>query len=53
MSYVQFSTADLKRLLSILSEHFGNKAMTDDDLALRNKIEVMHQSEIEWSKEEN
>jgi len=48
---VEFSTADLKRLLSILSEHFGNKPMTEDDIKLRNKIEVMHEAEIEWSKD--
>ncbi len=53
MAYVDFSIKDLKRLLSILSEHFGNKPMTDSDLTLRNKIEVMHQAEVDWAKEEN
>ena len=51
MSYVEFSTKDLKRLLSILSEHFGKKPMTNDDLKLRQKLEVMHESEIEWDKD--
>ena len=51
MSYVELSKKDLKRLLSILSEHFGNKPMTDDDLSLKNKIEVMHQAEIDWEKQ--
>lgn len=51
MSYVEFTVKDLKRLLSILSEHFGNKPMTNDDLKLRNKIEVMHEAEVEWEKE--
>jgi hypothetical protein len=51
MSYVEFSPKDLKRLLSILSEHFGKKPMTDDDMKLRQKIEVMHEAETEWEKE--
>ena len=51
MSYVEFTTKDLKRLLSVLSEHFGNKPMTDDDIKLRNKIEVMLEAELEWEKE--
>ena len=51
MSYVELSTVDLKRLLSIMSEHFGNKPMSEEDLKLRQKMEVMHQSETEWDKE--
>lgn len=52
MSYVEFNMKDLKRILSILSEHFGNKPMSEDDLKLRNKIEVMHEAQIEWEKED-
>ncbi len=51
MSYVDFDVKDLKRLLSIMSEHFGDKPMTEGDLRLRNKIEVMHQAEVDWDKE--
>ena len=51
MSYVELNTNDLKRLLSIMSEHFGNKPMTKEDIKLRQKMEVMHQSETEWDKE--
>lgn len=52
MSYVEFTMNDLKRLLSIMSEHFGKKPMTNNDLKLRQKIEVMHEAEIDWAKEE-
>lgn len=51
MSYVDLTVKDLKRLLSIMSEHFGKKPMTDDDLKLRNKIEVMHEAELEWEED--
>ncbi len=51
MSYVDFNTGDLKRMLSILSEHFGDKPMSDDDISLKSKLEVMHKAEIEWEDE--
>lgn len=51
MAYVEFDVKDLKRLLSIMSEHFGDKPMTEDDLTLKSKIEVMHQAEIDWEEE--
>ena len=52
MSYVEFDIKDLRRLLSIMSEHFGDKPMTEEDLKLRNKLEVMHQAEIDWNEDE-
>jgi len=51
MSYVEFTIKDLKRILSVMSDYFGNKPMTEEDLKLRNKIEVMHEAEMEWEKE--
>lgn len=38
-------------MLSILSEHFGNKPMSDDDISLKRKLEVMHKAETEWEDE--
>lgn len=35
-----------------MAEHFGNKPMTNDDLKLKQKVEVMHEAEIEWAKDE-
>ncbi len=51
MSYVDLNTRDLKRMLSILSEHFGNRPMSDDDISLKRKLEVMHRAELEWDDE--
>ena len=52
MSYVEFHAKDLARMLSIMSDYFGKKEMSEDDVALRKKLEVMHKSEIEWQKEQ-
>ena len=53
MSYVEFNVKNLARMLSIMSDYFGSKEMSEDDVELRKKLEVMHKSEIEWQKEEN
>lgn len=35
-----------------MSDYFGSKEMSEDDVSLRKKLEVMHKSEIEWQKEQ-
>jgi hypothetical protein len=52
MSYVEFNVKNLARMLSIMSDYFGSKEMSEDDVELRKKLEVMHKSEIEWQKEQ-
>ena len=52
MSYVEIGAKDLARMLSIMSDYFGNKEMSEDDVTLRRKLEEMHKSEIEWQKEQ-
>ena len=52
MSYVEFNVKNLARMLSIMSDYFGSKEMSEDDVSLRKKLEVMHKSEIEWQKEQ-
>ena len=52
MSYVEIGAKDLARMLSIMSDYFGSKEMSEDDVTLRKKLEVMHKSEIEWQKEQ-
>ena len=52
MSYVEIGAKDLARMLSIMSDYFGKKEMSEDDVTLRRKLEVMHKSEIEWLKEQ-
>jgi len=52
MSYVEIGAKDLARMLSIMSDYFGKKEMSEDDVTLRNKLEVMHKSEMEWLKEQ-
>jgi hypothetical protein len=52
MSYVEFNAKNLARMLSIMSDYFGSKEMSEDDVELRKKLEVMHKSEIEWQKEQ-
>jgi hypothetical protein len=52
MSYVEFNAKNLSRMLSIMSEYFGSKEMSEDDVELRKKLEVMHKAEIEWQKEQ-
>lgn len=52
MSYVEFNAKNLARMLSIMSDYFGKKEMSEDDVELRKKLEVMHKSEIEWQKEQ-
>ncbi len=47
MSYVDFNLKDLTRILSIMSELFGNKKMSEDDVKLRKKLEVMVEAEKE------
>lgn len=51
MSYVEIGTKELARMLSIMSDYFGNKPMSEDDISLRNKLEVMHKAELEWEKD--
>jgi len=51
MSYVDFNIKDLKRMLSILSEYFGVKEMNDADRKLRNKLEAMHEAELEYESD--
>ena len=34
-----------------LVEYFGDKEMSEDDINLRKKLEVMHKSEIDWEDE--
>jgi len=52
MSYVEFTAKNLSRMLSIMSDYFGTKEMSEDDVELRKKLEVMHKAEIEWQKEQ-
>lgn len=52
MSYVELVAKDLSRMLSIMSDYFGSKEMSEDDVSLRTKLEVMYKSEIEWQKEQ-
>lgn len=52
MSYVEFNAKNLARMLSIMSDYFGSKKMSEDDVDLRKKLEVMHKSEMEWQKEQ-
>lgn len=51
MSYVDFNIKDLKRMLSILSDYFGSKEMSDADRKLRNKLESMHEAELEYEND--
>lgn len=48
MTDVELGLKDFKRLLSILSDYFGDKKMNRDDTKLRNKIEVLHDAEIQF-----
>ena len=52
MSYVEFNAKNLSRMLSIMSDYFGSKEMSEDDVEWRKKLEVMHKAEIEWQKEQ-
>jgi len=52
MSYVEIGAKDLARMLSIMSDYFGKKEMSEKDVELRSKLEVMHKSEMEWLKEQ-
>jgi len=52
MSYVEIGAKDLARMLSIMSDYFGKKEMSEGDVELRSKLEVMHKSEMEWLKEQ-
>ncbi len=47
MSYVDLNGKDLVRVLSIMSEFFGDKEMTELDVKLRKKLEVMVEAEKE------
>jgi len=51
MSYVDLDVKDLKRMLSIFSEQFRNKEMSDADEKLKKKLEVMLDAETEWENE--
>lgn len=51
MTEVELELKDLKRILSICSELFGDKKMSEEDTKLIKKLEVMHESEVEWEKE--
>jgi hypothetical protein len=52
MSYVELDIKDIKRMLSVFSVHFGDKPMTEGDVILKQKLEVMLKAEIEWNKDE-
>ena len=52
MSYVDLDLKNLVRILSIRSELFGDKPMTEDDKKLRQKLEVMVEAEKEADKAE-
>ena len=39
MSYVEIGAKDLARMLSIMSDYFGKKEMSEDDVTLRKKLE--------------
>jgi hypothetical protein len=52
MSYIDFGERDIARMLSIMSEHFGEKPMSIDDVKLRKKLEAMHHAEVEWNKDD-
>lgn len=47
MTDVELNLKDYKRLLSILSDHFGEKKLKNEDTKLRNKIEVLHDAEVQ------
>lgn len=53
MSYIDFNEKDISRMLSIMSEHFGSKPMTDSDTRLRKKLEAMHLAELEWNSDDD
>lgn len=48
MSYIELTTSDLRRILSILSSYFGQCGMDKFDKKLRNKLEIMLESEVEY-----
>ena len=35
-------------MLSIMSAYFGDKEMSEDDINLKKKLEVMYQAEKDW-----
>lgn len=52
MSYVELGVKEISRMLSIMSDYFGSKPMSEDDIDLKTKLEVMHKAEVEWEKDE-
>ena len=48
MSYVEIGAKELSRMLSIMSAYFGDKKMSEDDINLKKKLEVMYQAEKDW-----
>lgn len=48
MSYVDLDVKDLRRMLSIFSEQFRDRVMTEADEKLKKKLEVMLEAETEW-----
>ena len=48
MSYVEIGAKELSRMLSIMSAYFGDKEMSEDDINLMKKLEVMYQAEKDW-----
>ena len=48
MSYVEIGAKELSRMLSIMSAYFGDKEMSEDDINLKKKLEVMYQAEKDW-----
>lgn len=50
MTDVEFDVKDYKRMLSVFSEHFGDKKMTKEDQKLKAKIEVMHDAEVAFEE---
>lgn len=51
MSYIDLGEKELARMLSIMSERFGSKPMSLDDVKLRKKLEAMHQAELDWKED--
>lgn len=50
MSYIELNEKDLRRILSILSEYFGKRGMDKFDKKIRNKLELLLESEVEYNE---
>tara|TARA_R110002126_G_scaffold130753_1_gene274291 strand:+ start:2925 stop:3092 length:168 start_codon:yes stop_codon:yes gene_type:complete len=51
MSYIDLGMKDISRMISIMSEHFGKKPMSFDDVKLRKKLEAMYLAEKTWNED--